>query len=418
MTQLPDQTSSDQPSDATALPGWLRSAHEAILLATRRELKAEAERTGAEQGVIADRRVRAILEQAGSTTPAAATIAAYRRDYARLMEEERTPLDKATTFQHHNRLRSAFRFCEAEAIRSLRLQAEQARKAKRYEDMARWTGQALERATVFHAMFLDGSRATWGAKAAALRAAGDGKKAGKSKRAAGRRAPTPDQLLVGLAGQPGRSSRVEVPALCFALFGVRPAELCKGARLVVDGERLSIVVEGAKVDAVRGQKSRTLTITATRTASAAGFGQSVMAVAVLREAVAEGRAWVQLSDADLAAVRRSMREVQPGLSPYAYRHARASDAKAGKDRATVAAWMGHATDRAQSYYGSRRSGSGAVKVEAAIASAPVRAVKTLPPSLAQRLVRSEAAKHGKLAVRQGNRTTLPVTPSRRGPRPR
>lgn len=412
----PQDNDSNQPSDANALPGWLRNAHKTALRATRKELEAEAERTGAELGVLADRRVRAILEQAGSTTPAAATIAAYRRDYARLMEEERTPLDKATTFQHHNRLRSAFRFCEAEAIHSLRLQAEQARKAKRYEDMARWTGQALERAAVFHAMFLDGDRPTWGAKAAALRAAGDGKMAGKSKRAAGRRAPTPDQLLVGLGSQPGRSSRVEVPALCFALFGVRPAELCRGARLVVDGERLSLVVEGAKVDALRGQKTRTLTITATRTPSAAGFGQSLMAVRLLREAVAAGRSWVQLSDADLAAVRRAMREVQPGLSPYAYRHARASDAKAGKDRATVAAWMGHATDRAQSYYGSRRSGSGAVKVEAAVASAPVRAVKTLPQSLAQRLVRAEAAKHGKLAARKESRPIAPTSSNKRGPR--
>ena len=412
----PQDNDSNQPSDANALPGWLRNAHKTALRATRKELEAEAERTGAELGVLADRRVRAILEQAGSTTPAAATIAAYRRDYARLMEEERTPLDKATTFQHHNRLRSAFRFCEAEVIRSLRLQAEQARKAKRYEDMARWTGQALERAVVFHAMFLDSDRPTWGTKAATLRAAGDGKKTGKSKRAAGRRAPTPDQLLVGLAGQPGRSSRVEVPALCFALFGVRPAELCKGARLVVDGERLSLVVEGAKVDAVRGQKSRTLTITATRTPSAAGFGQSLMAVRVLREAVEAGRAWVQLTDADLAAVRRAMSEVQPGLSPYAYRHARASDAKGSQDRATVAAWMGHATDRAQSYYGSRRSRSGAVAVEAAVASNPVRAVKTLPLTMAQRIAQHEAGKHAKLAARASIRPQAPGTPKQRGPR--
>ena len=413
----PRDQDSNQPSDATALPGWLRKAHAATLRTTREEIQAEAKRSGVDTGLLADRRVRAILEQAGSTTPGAKTVAAYRRDYARMMEEERTPLEKATTFQHHNRLRSAFRFCEAEAIRSLRLRAEQARKAKQYDDMKRWTREALERAAVFHAMFLDSYRSTWGTKAAALRAAGDGNKtAGKSKRAAGRRAPTPDQLLVGLAGQPGRSSRVEVPALCFALFGVRPAELCKGARLVVDGERLSLVVEGAKVDAVRGQKSRTLTITATRTPSAAGFGQSLMAVRVLREAVAAGRAWVQLTDADLAAVRRAMREVQPGLSPYAYRHARASDAKAGKDRATVAAWMGHSTDRAQSYYGSRRSGSGAVKVEAAVASSPVRAVKTLPMTLAQRLAKSEANKHAKLAARAGHRPAAPSAPNRRGPR--
>src|SRR3546814_8110806 len=82
-----------------------------------------------------------------------------------------------------------------------------------------------------------------------------------------------------------------------------------------------------------------------------------MAVRLLRDAVAKGRDWVQLTDADLASVRRAMRQVQAGLSPYAYRHARASDAKASQDKATVAAWMGHATDRAQSYYGHRRSRS-------------------------------------------------------------
>src|SRR3546814_15435172 len=96
-------------------------------------------------------------------------------------------------------------------------------------------------------MFIAEDRPTWGTKAAALRAAGDGARAaGKSKRAAGRRAPTPDQLLVQLAHQDGRSARVELPALCFALFGVRPAELKKGARLVVEGDRVSLIVQGEK----------------------------------------------------------------------------------------------------------------------------------------------------------------------------
>src|SRR3546814_17799614 len=118
-----------------------------------------------------------------------------------------------------------------------------------------------------------------------------------------------------------------------------------------------------------------------------------MAVRLLRDAMAKGRDWVQLTDADLASVRRAMRQVQAGLSPYAYRHARASDAKASQDKATVAAWMGHATDRAPSYYGHRRSGSGAVIVEAAVTSTPLRSVKTLPLTLAHRLATSAPPQH-------------------------
>ncbi|HXI19152.1 MAG TPA: hypothetical protein VNM48_22530 [Chloroflexota bacterium] len=410
---------SHQPSDADALPGWLRTRYADAIKAARTSATSEAERTGMASGIVADRRIRAVIDDASRDergAPADATVAAYRRDHARLIAEQCTPLDKASTFQHHNRLRSAFRFCEREAIRSLRLQAEQARKAKQYEAMQRLTLAALERAAVFDAMFLSADRPTWGTKAVALRAPGDWEGSGKSKRAAGRRAPTPDQLLVALSHQPGRCARVEVPALCFALFGVRPAELQKGVRLVVEGAALSLIVHGAKVDAVRGQKVRKLTIMAKRTASAAGFGQSALAVLLLSEAVAAGQSWVALTDADLAAVRRAMREVQPGLSPYAYRHARASDAKASGDRAMVAAWMGHSTDRAQSYYGSGRSSSGAVKIKAAQASAPVRAVKTLPMSLAQRLARAEATKHAKLAVRAERSPVLQPATKRRGPR--
>src|SRR3546814_857267 len=303
---------SDQPSDADALPGWLRTRYADALRVAQASVNDEATRTGSATGVLADRRIRSLLndlEKDRRGVPSASTAAAYRRDYDHLMAERRTPLDKATTFQHHNRLRSAFRFCEAEIIHDLRKRAEQARRAKQPDEMKRLTLAAFERAAVFDAMFIAEDRPTWGTKAAALRAAGDGARAaGKSKRAAGRRAPTPDQLLVQLAHQDGRSARVELPALCFALFGVRPAELKKGARLVVEGDRVSLIVQGAKVDEVRGQKSRTLTIAATRTPSEAGYGQSLMAVRLLRDAVAKGRDWVQLTDADLASVRRAIRQ--------------------------------------------------------------------------------------------------------------
>src|SRR3546814_21159175 len=74
--------------------------------------------------------------------------------------------------------------------------------------------------------------------------------------------------------------------------------------------------------------------------------------------------------------------------------------------------MGHATDRAQSYYGHRRSGAGAVSVQAAVASNPVRAAKTLPLTLAQRLAKSEATKNAKIAARAGNTHTVSPPPTK------
>src|SRR3546814_5894048 len=115
-------------------------------------VKDDATRTGSATGVLADRRIRSLLndlEKDRRGVPSASTAAAYRRDYDHLMAERRTPLDKATTFQHHNRLRSAFRFCEAEIIHDLRTRAEQSRRAKQPDERKRLTIAAFERAAGF-----------------------------------------------------------------------------------------------------------------------------------------------------------------------------------------------------------------------------------------------------------------------------
>lgn len=375
-------TQTPQPQDsATSLPGWLRDRYADALACAHKEAMGESLSRLEPVGVIADRRIRAILAKAehGKGAASAATTKAYLRDHARMLADGQTPLDKASTFQHFNRLRSAFRHGEAEAIVDLRRKAEAARKAKRMEDMRRLTTEAFERATVLDALFLADDHPVWSQKSAALRA--DGKRpSGKSKRSAGRLAPTPDQLLVAIGNQRGRASRVELFAACFALFGIRPAELVKGVEVIANGDGLRLLVTGAKVDAQRGQQHRELDILPTR------LGQSELAVKVLRAAAQEHKGAITATEADIVAVRRAMRVVQAGLSPYAYRHARASDVKASHGRKEVAAWLGHATDRTQSSYGSARSRSGAVTVKAATASRVVRTAKTLPPTPAQRLV--------------------------------
>lgn len=378
---------SPQPSGA-ALPDWLRQRYAEHLDAARASIVREAKRGMRgdgenDAGILADRRTQEILGLAGLRLPSPATTAAYRRDHAHMLAAGLTPGDKATTFQHFNRLRSAWRFCEVEAIRALRKKAEAARKAKDYSRMRSQTVAAYERAVLLDALFLSDlsapSRQTWGKKSAALRAAGVGKTMGKSKRAAARVAPTPDQLLVLLLQQRNRCTRVEIAAAVFACFGIRPAELVAGVVLSIEGKTLRLEVCGAKVDETRGQPLRVLSIEAER------IGCSGLAVALLRQEIGAGRCLVKLTAADLSAVRRALRTAQRGLSPYAFRHARASDAKASQDRRSVAAWLGHRTDRAQSGYGNARSSSGAVKIHAAQSSRPVRRIKSLPSREAGKL---------------------------------
>ena len=93
------ETTPDHADDA--MPTWLRERFADAIAAAKRSVEAEAKRTGRPPGVVADQRVRAILDDAkqGRTgTPSGATLSAYRRDHERLLDEQQTPLDKATTF--------------------------------------------------------------------------------------------------------------------------------------------------------------------------------------------------------------------------------------------------------------------------------------------------------------------------------
>lgn len=396
------------PADSGAgVPTSLRVRFAWRLAEAHRLAQAEGLRLRQPAGVAMDRAVRAVLDDAAASgaNPSAATQAAYRRDHARLWVEGTAPLDAASTRAHFDRLRSACRWTEAQEIARLRSLAEAARKAKEPETMREFTRQAFERAVVFRALYLDADRPTWADKAAALRAAGQ-RPISRSKRKAGRHAPTPDQLLVALARQPGRCTRVELFACVFAVFGIRPAELVRGVVLDTTEQGLRLAVAGAKVDAIRGQPLRVLEVDTTRR------GQSALAVALLRAHVEEAGDEMSATAADIVAVRRAMRGVQPGLSPYAYRHARASDAKATQGRAGVAAWLGHANDRTQQGYGNARSGRGAVAVKAATASRPVRQTKTLPPTVAERFAKIAVRLASRIPV-QAPKATPPVRRARK-----
>ncbi|WP_213601382.1 hypothetical protein [Pseudoxanthomonas japonensis] len=402
-------TETTRPSPGDGLPDDLRARYAATLGEAHARAQAEGLRLRVPVGVAQDRAICAVLDAASASgaNPSPATVAAYRRDHARLWTAGATPLDHASTRAHFDRLRSACRWVEAEEIRRLRSLAETARKAKDADAMRAHTLAAFERATVYRAQFLAQDRPTWAHKAQALRAAGL-RPVSKSKRQAGRRALSPDRLLVALARQPRRMARTEALSMVFALFGIRPAEAARGLVLEKTATGLRLAVAGAKVDAVRGQPLRVLDVEPTRR------GQSAIAVAFLRAYVDDTGGDLAATPADVVAVRRAMRQAQPGLSPYAYRHARASDAKATQGRAGAAAWLGHSNDKTQQGYGHARSARGAVAIKAATASRPVRQTKTLPPTLAQRLAQVAT----RLAARTSSQSAQKASPRRRRtPRP-
>lgn len=402
-------TETTRPSPGDRLPERLRVRYADTLGKAHARAQAEGLRLRVPVGIAQDRAIRAVLDAAiaSGANPSADTVAAYRRDHARLWMAGATPLDKATTRAHFDRLRSACRWVEADEITRLRNLAEDARKARDLDAMRAHTLAAFERATVYRALYLDADRATWAHKAQAMRAAGL-RPVSKSKRQAGQRALSPDRLLVALGQQPGRCARVEAMAMVFALFGIRPAELARGVVLDNTTQGLRLGVAGAKLDAVRGQPLRVLEVEPTRR------GQSGLAVALLRAYVEDNGGEIIATPADVVAVRRAMRQAQPGLSPYAYRHARASDAKASQGREGAAAWLGHANDRTQQAYGNARSARGAVTIKAAQASRPVRRTKTLPLTLAQRFAQVAA----RLAARTSSQSATNASPPRRRlPRP-
>ena len=133
------ETTPASPSDG--LPDELRARYADTLGEAHARAKTEGLRLRVPVGVAQDRAIRAILDAASASgaNPSAATVAAYRRDHARLWAAGATPLDKATTRAHFDRLRSACRWVEAQEIARLRDLAETARKAKDLDAMRAYT---------------------------------------------------------------------------------------------------------------------------------------------------------------------------------------------------------------------------------------------------------------------------------------
>jgi hypothetical protein len=316
----------------------------------------------------ADKATRAILEQAGA--PEAKSLSArtedsYRRAYATMLAAEHTPLEHATSRQHFNFLRSAWRFCEAEQIVTLRRAADASRKQRDMGSAERRTERAHVRAVIFQEMFLAEGHPTWADKAKALKA--EGEKPVKNSKRFGPHAPSADSLLFMVASDEKAASRHAVRAAVLATFGMRPGELenSAGVRLNVEtdakGKRiLTCQVHGAKVchdpGHERGQEVRLLSVPVPKVGRGRGIATNWLA-----SLVEDGGApyILKTTSADIRSINRLFARLLDGLSCYSFRHAVGSDLKASDLSETERAeFMGHRSTASISSYGRRRHGKG------------------------------------------------------------
>ncbi len=328
-----------------------------------------------------------------------ATAAKYRRAYENLRTEGVTALHKASTRGHYDILRTASRYCMEADVRALRRSAERARRAGHLDQAQRLTVEAWRLATELDVQFLQPDARTWKDKASDLRKASQPIPS-NSKRDT--RAPTPSLAVLALIangpdgakhhGTKLAERHVERLAL-LALFGLRPAELKRGARVWTQadpktgGQFLAVQVAGVKVNAQRGQPARTLVVPVDN-AAAQGLATAVQK---------RGGAFViTTTDADHRSLNRGLKAC--GLSCYSFRHAVASELKREVMRhpeaaAKAARFMGHASNKSLLSYGRAKHARGGRRFGAQAD----RVVKSVPVTFAE-----------KAAVRQSRATTQAV----------
>lgn len=159
-----------------------------------------------------------------------------------------------------------------------------------------------------------------------------------------------------------------------ALTGARPAELVKGVQVEKTGAGLRFTIQGAKVDDAtgRGQKVRSIEVSRAE-ASKSAEGRHLLAGPAHREVRLDGTPSAFAHCIERAGERAGVERV----SPYDYRHAFASRAKAdGVERGALAEALGHRSAASAAAYGGAgmggRSGSGG-GFSRASASRPTRA---------------------------------------------
>jgi hypothetical protein len=163
-------------------------------------------------------------------------------------------------------------------------------------------------------------------------------------------------------------------ALVQAVSACRPAELARGVLVKVVGNELMVEIAGVKVTKSSGHAQRILRWDLGRAHELVGWLASVVEDAPGMELTVRIDTAKAYGGKVRTAGRRAWPELPAALSPYCFRHAGASVAKAQKDREAVARQLGHATTETASVYGSwhYRAGGAGLAPDSAVASGEVR----------------------------------------------
>jgi integrase len=145
--------------------------------------------------------------------------------------------------------------------------------------------------------------------------------------------------------------------LTAAVCGCRPEELVAGVTLTVEAGMLVAIIPGAKCSDRSGQPWRRLTWSVHDKNRLVQFLISEV-VRVGGDVLVTLKDAKQFSGAVSAAARREWPERARSITPYCFRHAFASDAKAaGASRDDVSRMLGHCVDITKSLYGHAKMGS-------------------------------------------------------------
>lgn len=182
--------------------------------------------------------------------------------------------------------------------------------------------------------------------------------------------------------------------LTAAICGCRPDELMSGVTLLIDSGFLVAVINGSKNTNKSGQPWRRLTWPT-------NHPSPLIQLMLSEVAKVGGEVLIQLKSAKnfhsavRAAARREWPSRKSDITPYCFRHAIASDAKAaGLPGDMISMMLGHCVDATKSRYGHKKMGSaGGASPTSVNAAREIKKKNISPASLKRHKSKSEQKKN-------------------------
>lgn len=299
-----------------------------------------------------DKMIKSILSQV-KTDAADASKEQYRKLYKSLVERHPDApfpelMMQCGTRSSFDKTRTAFRFCIAEEIQSLRRRAEKATRSKDYDAGKKLIQSAFKLAIKFEDEFLSEDRVVFND----VKSKEGFEKVSFSKKKGLKKAPSAEMVLNDLSSNKSLYDRHSLSFSIISTFGIRPAEMQKGVKLTFQDGMIYALVKGAKVSKDKGHKHRAI---------GSMVREDNKCDQVILEAIYKngGEVLATQNKSDYDSLRKYFNNHYNGTSLYTYRHQVASDLKKqGVSKRQIAEIMGHRTTDSQVHYGYARSSKG------------------------------------------------------------